>query len=74
MSGYDDLTHRGNSPEYHTGKRCVEKGCGELAGTAWSPYWCVKHNIERINRISSSLSKITEDFKSRKDEYERGVD
>ena len=53
MAGYNDLNHEGNSKKYHTGKLCIEKGCNEPAGTAWSSHWCVKHNIERIDRISN---------------------
>lgn len=66
MSGYNDLTHPGNSEKYRTKKKCIEKGCEEFAGTAWSPYWCVKHNIERIDRISDQLYSITKDFKERR--------
>lgn len=53
---YNDLTCEGNSEKYHTGKHCIEPGCNEPAGTAWSPYWCVKHNIERIDRIDEGLA------------------
>lgn len=52
MSGYNDPKDPRNGPKYHTGKPCIEKGCGRPAGTAWSPYWCYEHNVERIDRIS----------------------
>ena len=47
-----------NSSKHHTGKKCIESGCNEKAGTAWSPYWCWKHNAERLNRIINSLTQI----------------
>ena len=55
MDAYQDPNHVGNSERYHTGETCCEKGCTEPAGTWWSPYWCFKHNVERIDRISSTL-------------------
>jgi hypothetical protein len=55
---YNDLEDRGNSEKYHTGKKCIEPGCNEPAGTAWSPYWCVKHNIERMDRIGRQMAEI----------------
>jgi len=59
---YNDRNHRGNSPEYHTGKECFEEGCTNPAGTAWSPYWCVDCNIKRIERVSAQLKKIQKDL------------
>lgn len=38
MRPYADPDHLGNSPEYHTGEPCVERGCARPAGTVWSPY------------------------------------
>ena len=52
---YRDPKNRGNSAAYHTGKVCIEEGCGEPAGTWWSPHWCFKHNIERMERIDKRL-------------------
>jgi hypothetical protein len=56
--GYNDPECEGNSAKYHTGKVCVEPGCNEPAGTAWSPHWCMKHNIERIDRIDAQLTEF----------------
>lgn len=58
MSGYNDPIDIGNSPKYHTGKLCIEKGCNNPAGTAWSPYWCFKCNVKRIDRINASFDKL----------------
>jgi len=49
----NDLRHDGYSKKHRSGKKCVE--CGEPAGTAWTPYWCPKCDIERKSRISASL-------------------
>jgi hypothetical protein len=49
--GNDEL----NSAAHHSGRRCVEKGCKAPAGTAWSPFWCFEHNVERMDRISANL-------------------
>ena len=61
MAGYDDPKDPGNSKRYHTGKRCIEPGCNNPAGTAWSPYWCFQHNVERINRISQQLDAMVKE-------------
>jgi len=57
MKAYQDVNNDGNSAKYHTGKKCIEYGCDELAGTAWSHLWCVKHNIERMDKISKQLEE-----------------
>jgi hypothetical protein len=54
---HHDPNHLMNGPEYHTGKPCIEKGCDEPAGTAWSPLWCQRHNAERLDRISGRLTE-----------------
>lgn len=53
---YQDRSDPLNSARYHTGKPCIEKGCSEPAGTAWSPLWCFRHNVERMDRISGFLT------------------
>ena len=58
MAGFDDPTHEGNSPKYHTGKKCIVKGCDNPAGTWWSEYWCFECNVKRLNRISDSLESM----------------
>lgn len=58
LDAFEDPDHKGNSEKYHTGKICIEDGCDNKAGTAWSPYWCFKCNVTRMNSISESLSKM----------------
>lgn len=58
LKAFEDASHDGNSAKYHTGKPCIEKGCPEPAGTWWSPHWCFKHNVERINRIDAGLNDV----------------
>lgn len=53
-----DPHHPGNGPAHHTGKLCIEKGCTNPAGTAWSPYWCQQHNAERMEHIDQSLQEL----------------
>jgi hypothetical protein len=61
MEAYKDPNNEGNSKKYHTGERCIECKT-EPAGTAWSPYWCFKCNIKRLDRISSQFNQISEGF------------
>jgi hypothetical protein len=69
--GYNDPECEGNSAKYHTGKRCIESGCNEPAGTAWGPYWCVKHNVERLNRVSTEIAQLRAAFGRRESEEAR---
>ena len=55
---YKDLDNPFNGPKYWTGKDCVEAGCTNPAGTKWGAYWCVKHNIERMDRISRQFDQM----------------
>lgn len=55
---YRDPNDPLNGEKYHTGEPCIEPGCSDPAGTAWSPLWCQKHNAERIDRISGSFERI----------------
>jgi len=57
---YNDPNHKGNSEKYHTGKKCIEDGCDKPAGTAWSPYWCFAHNVERIDGITKNIGEMLE--------------
>lgn len=52
---YRDRNDELNSAAHYSGKRCVEKSCTSPAGTAWSPFWCFEHNVERMDRISANL-------------------
>ena len=54
----EDPNYEGNGAKYHTGKKCIELGCNEPAGTGWSPYWCQKHNAERLIGVSKSLKAM----------------
>ena len=47
-----------NGSAYQVGHTCIEMGCEQPAGTAWSPYWCFEHNVERIERITQQLAEI----------------
>lgn len=62
IKGFNDPNDEGNSEKYHTGKPCIEKGCENPAGTWWSPYWCFKHNVERLDRVSGQLEDILASF------------
>ena len=61
VAAYADPGHEGNGLAYRTGKACYEKGCEEPAGTAWSPYWCFRCNVKRIDRITRQLERMSED-------------
>lgn len=58
LSAFEDKNNPGNGPKYHTGKKCVEPGCDNPAGTAWSPHWCFECNVRRIKRINESFEKL----------------
>jgi hypothetical protein len=64
----DDPSHENNSPKYHTGNPCVEKGCERPAGTAWSPYWCQPCNAIRMKRISTHLNEAMDYFQKKVEE------
>lgn len=55
---YADPGHPGNSPKHRTGKPCIERGCENPAGTAWSPFWCQSCNAARMDRITASLDRV----------------
>jgi hypothetical protein len=42
-----------------SGRRCYEQPCEEPAGTLWGPYWCPKHDKERLDRISAAFDQMT---------------
>ena len=39
-----------------SGLKCLE--CGEAAGTLWGPYFCPRCDVERLDRIASSLYRL----------------
>lgn len=55
MERFEDPHDPLNSDKYHTGKKCIEKGCQNLAGTHWSKYWCQPCNAQRLTRITNNL-------------------
>lgn len=60
MDIWRDSDYKGNSSFYHTGKKCITKGCENPAGTTWSPNWCQPCNADRIDRISTNLKDIVD--------------
>ena len=58
----DDPSDPKNSAKFHTGEKCIEKGCDRPAGTAWSPYWCQPCNAKRLHRVSDQLELAVEKF------------
>ena len=67
MKACENPDHEGNSEKYHTGKVCIEKGCGCPAGTLWSPYWCFQCNVARIKRISQQLDTLQREWREVKE-------
>ena len=59
LYAFEDINNEGNSALHHTGKTCIENGCENPAGTAWSPYWCFTHNVERMRHIDAQLKKLS---------------
>lgn len=57
LEPYADPAHPNNGPEHHTGKKCIEKGCENPAGTSWSTFWCQPCNAKRMERISANLQQ-----------------
>jgi hypothetical protein len=62
---YHDENDPGNDVRYLSGRTCVEPGCSNPAGTAWGPYWCWRHNAERLDRVTASLERLTAAWESR---------
>ncbi len=61
MANAHDPNDPANSKLYYVGKPCIEKGCGNPAGTAWSELWCWECNAKRLDRVTSSLESIVKD-------------
>lgn len=62
----------GYAEKYRTGKPCIELGCNEPAGTAWGPMWCKQHDIERRERVTKGLEKVTKAFEKQQPGGEGG--
>ncbi len=58
MKPWADADDPRNGSDQHTGKPCIEKGCDNPAGTAWSPHWCFPCNVERIQRIDAFFEEL----------------
>jgi hypothetical protein len=58
MEAFEDPRNPGNGVEHLTGEVCIERGCDKPAGTAWSPWWCFEHNVERMRRITTRLEGL----------------
>ena len=56
--GYNDREAEGNSDKYKTGNKCLMTGCNNPAGTAWSPFFCVDCNIDRMDKITLQMEDI----------------
>ncbi len=54
-----DRNHPANGSGFWTGQVCVEDGCVGPAGTAWSRLWCFDCNVERMDRITKSLERLS---------------
>ena len=52
-----DPQSRGNSPAYHTGKKCAKRGCNRPAGTVWNEDLCMEHNMERCREIEGGRKR-----------------
>lgn len=59
LLAFENPDHVGNSSQFYSGRPCRAKGCGNPAGTMWSPLWCFTHNVERMNRITAGLTDAT---------------
>jgi hypothetical protein len=51
-------SEEGHICQQPSGRLCIEQGCPEPAGTFWGPYWCPRHDMERLDRITDSLNEI----------------
>lgn len=43
-----------------SGRVCCVAGCDNPAGTLWGPYFCPRHDVERLDRVSAGLRSIVE--------------
>ena len=65
MEEYEDPDNESNSPKYHTGQECIEDGCTNPAGTAWSPHFCFECNSKRFKKIDAGFDKLLKKFKEK---------
>lgn len=64
---YRDPNDPYNSRSYHTLKPCIEAGCNDPAGTWWSPLWCFRHNVERMDRIDARFDPLRKAMTANRD-------
>lgn len=55
---WHDPPHRLNGEKYRTTKKCIEAGCENKAGTAWSHLWCQPCNAKRMDRIDAGFASL----------------
>lgn len=55
MERYQDPNDPLNASSYHTGKKCIVRGCDRPAGTHWSKFWCQPCNAKRMDGIGGVL-------------------
>jgi hypothetical protein len=65
VKAYQDSRDPRNGAAYRTGRPCVERGCENEAGTAWSPLWCHPCNVKRMDRIGASLEDMVRELEKR---------
>ena len=71
MEAFEDPEHEGNSARHRTGNVCIRGECTKMAGTAWSPYWCFEHNVERMHSIGYQLLQVVKRA-AEKDTHDNG--
>lgn len=59
---YAKRDHPGNSARWRKGKRCITPGCKNEAGTSWSPLWCFRCNVKRMDKINARFAAIESAF------------
>lgn len=64
MSDNETIIADGYSAKHHTGKPCINRGCGKPAGTAWTKLWCAECDKERKDGIRENLERMLARFKS----------
>ncbi len=58
LPAWDNPASPLNGSEFFSGTACVESGCQNPAGTAWSPHWCWQHNAERMRRLRKQFELL----------------
>lgn len=53
-------TEAGHVCAQPSGWPCHEPRCPKPAGTAWGPYWCPRHDQERLDRVTAELEALVQ--------------